>query len=101
MIAFLDGALAIFGFSITSLIIKLFLLINFLILKIPHLETSFLLTFLDAMTETLYFLWSLIISSEQFFLIIKSSGNSIRKWDDLIKFLHFKTASPVPNGLFW
>ena len=35
-----------------------------------------------------------------FFLIIKSSGKSIKKYLPLINFFVFKTASPVPFGLF-
>ena len=41
--AYLEGALLVFGFSITSLIIK-FLLLIFFTSSIPHLETLFLLT---------------------------------------------------------
>ena len=43
---------------------------------------------------------SLIKEFEQLFLIIKSSGINIKKYFDLIRFLHFKTASPVPRGEF-
>ena len=43
----------------------------------------------------------LINEAEQLLLIIKSSGINIKKYSDLISFLHFKTASPVPNGEFW
>ena len=41
-----------------------------------------------------------IIDFEQFFFIIRSSGNNIKKYLSLINFFVFKTASPVPNGLF-
>ena len=78
---------------------KLFLL-NFFNLKIPHLETSFFLTFFDAITDELYFLCNFIISREQFFFIIKSSGNNIKKYFDLINLRLFRSASPVPRGEF-
>ena len=58
--AYLDGANLILGFSTTSFIKKLFL-INFLNLKIPHLETSLDLTFLDAIIDELYFWYNLSI----------------------------------------
>ena len=95
----LEGADFKEGFSITSLILKLSLLI-FVRLKIPHLDTSFFFTFFDAITDELYFLCNLIIALVQFFFIIKSSDKSIKKYFDLRYFLHFKIASPVPLGFF-
>ena len=43
------------GFSITPSIIKFLLFIFFLILYIPHLETVFFLTTIEAITDALYF----------------------------------------------
>ena len=51
-------------------------------------------------TDALYFLWIWIIDLEQFFFTIRSSGSNIKKNLSLIIFLVFKTASPVPKGLF-
>ena len=65
----------------------------------PHLETVFLLTDMLAITEALNILCDLIIDFEQFFLIIKSSGNNIKKYLSLINFFVLNTASPVPFGL--
>ena len=51
--ALFDGAFLIEGFYTTESIKKLFLLIFFFNLKIPHLETVFLLTFILAITDDL------------------------------------------------
>jgi len=47
----------------------------------------------DAVLKTKRFI------KDNYFLIIKSSGNNIKKYSSLINFLVFKTASPVPLGL--
>ena len=56
-------------------------------------------TLFVAIIDPLVFLCNRIISLEQLFLIIKSSGKSIKKYLPFINFWHFKTASPVPFGL--
>jgi len=67
--------------------------------KIPHRDTVFLGTFLVAMMEHFSLLNKLIISLEQFFLIIKSSGNNIKKYLPFKSLAHLSIASPVPFGL--
>ena len=98
--AFVEGALLIVGFSITSLIKKLFLLSLLDNEYMPHLLTLFFLTFILAITEHLFFILMLIISFEQLFFTIKSSGNNIKKYLSFINFFVLSTASPVPKGLF-
>ena len=85
------------GFSTTSLIRKSLLLI-FLKSNIPHLDTFSRLTFFDAITDDLYLLCSLNHESEQLFLLLNHQALTLKKCFDLIRFLHFKTASPVPRG---
>ena len=70
------------------------------VLNEEFLDTVFLLTVILAITDALYLLCVLIIDLEQFFLTIKSSGKSIKKYLSFINFLVFRTASPVPLGLF-
>jgi len=49
-------------------------------LNIPHLDTVFLSTLFVAIIDPLVFLCNRIISLEQLFLMIKSSGKSIKKY---------------------
>ena len=62
-----------------GMLIKKEFLVLFLNPSMPHLDTVSLSTLLVAITELFVFLCKAIISFEQFFLIIKSSANNIKK----------------------
>ena len=74
------------AFSTTPSITK-FLLFNFLlILYIPHRETLFFFTFIEAITEALIFFMNFNHCFRTIFFNIKSSGNNIKKYLFLIYF---------------